>query len=119
MNKKEKEYFQNKILDRVEVVLQGLFDDPDLFLSRDDGEERVCSVCEMVNKLCKAIPNFRCGESIKGNTELNELEKALTRISAGTYGICITCNKPISKASLEKKLTRLFCTECASKKNKK
>jgi DnaK suppressor protein len=116
MKKTEREYFQNKIFDRVEVVLQNLFEDPELVLTRADGEDSVCSVCELVNKLCKAIPNFRCGESIKGNSELNELEKALTRIKTGTYGICSSCNKPIQKEILEKKLTALFCSECSSTK---
>ena len=115
MNKKDGLHFQERILSQMEVVLQNLFDEHDIIINKDNGEENVCSVCGKEIKLCKSIRDFRCADSIKGSTELYELERALQRISRGTYGFCLSCNEAISKDVLEKKLTALFCKTCNPK----
>jgi hypothetical protein len=115
MNKKDKLYFQEKIINQMESVLQTLFDEQEFVLSRDDGEENVCSVCGKEIKLCKSIRDFRCPDCIKGNSELYELERSLQRISRGTYGFCLKCNEMISKDILDKNLTALFCNNCKPK----
>jgi RNA polymerase-binding transcription factor DksA len=45
---------------------------------------------------------------------LAEVEAALERLAAGTYGICEGCGQPIAKARLEARLTARMCIECAS-----
>ncbi len=47
---------------------------------------------------------------------LGEVEDALRKMDAGTYGICEGCGRPISPARLEAKPTARLCMDCASKK---
>jgi RNA polymerase-binding transcription factor len=47
---------------------------------------------------------------------LDEVEGALAKIEAGTYGVCENCGKPIAPARLEAKPAARFCIDCASKR---
>jgi len=44
--------------------------------------------------------------------ELNEIEIALGKIKAGTYGICEMCEEPIGKERLKVKNFARFCISC-------
>lgn len=43
---------------------------------------------------------------------LNAIEEALVRIRRGTYGVCVVCTKPISKARLGAVPWTHLCREC-------
>lgn len=43
---------------------------------------------------------------------LKAIEEALARIRAGTYGVCMVCAQPISKARLEAVPWTHLCREC-------
>lgn len=43
---------------------------------------------------------------------LRAIEEALDRIRQGTYGVCATCNEPISKARLEAVPWTHLCRAC-------
>lgn len=43
--------------------------------------------------------------------ELSEVERALQRLEAGTYGTCEACGKPIDDARLEAVPAARFCLE--------
>jgi DnaK suppressor protein len=45
---------------------------------------------------------------------LRNIEAALKRIDAGTYGLCRDCNEPINPKRLEFDPTALRCIDCAS-----
>jgi RNA polymerase-binding transcription factor DksA len=45
---------------------------------------------------------------------LDEVESALSRIRAGTYGVCETCGRPIPQERLEARLAARACITCAS-----
>ena len=47
---------------------------------------------------------------------LDEVEDALAKFDAGTYGTCENCGKPIPPARLEAKPAAKFCIDCASKR---
>ncbi|HZN16046.1 MAG TPA: TraR/DksA C4-type zinc finger protein [Acidimicrobiales bacterium] len=47
---------------------------------------------------------------------LDEVVAALSKIEAGTYGLCENCGKPIAPARLEAKPAARFCIDCASKR---
>ena len=47
---------------------------------------------------------------------LDEVDDALRKMDAGTYGTCEGCGQPIAAARLEAKLTARLCMECASKR---
>jgi RNA polymerase-binding transcription factor DksA len=51
-----------------------------------------------------------------GHVELAELKRidaALGRVEAGTYGICLKCEEPISDARLEAVPDAALCKNCA------
>ena len=45
--------------------------------------------------------------------ELTDVERALARIDAGTYGICECCGQKISVGRLEARPTATLCIDCA------
>jgi DnaK suppressor protein len=45
---------------------------------------------------------------------LEEVESALSRIHAGTYGLCETCGHPIAQERLEARPTARTCIRCAA-----
>ncbi|HET7488322.1 MAG TPA: TraR/DksA C4-type zinc finger protein [Acidimicrobiales bacterium] len=47
---------------------------------------------------------------------LEEVENALAKIDAGTYGACESCGQPIAAARLEAKPAARLCIDCASKR---
>jgi RNA polymerase-binding transcription factor DksA len=46
---------------------------------------------------------------------LTEVEEALVKLSAGTYGVCEDCGSPIDPLRLEAKPAARYCINCASK----
>ena len=47
---------------------------------------------------------------------LDEVEHALEKFDAGTYGLCEGCGEPISEARLEAKPAARLCIDCASRR---
>ena len=47
--------------------------------------------------------------------DLAEIEKAITKIKKGTYGICENCNQAIELARLEVKPAAIYCLKCEKK----
>ena len=45
---------------------------------------------------------------------LTEVEDALEKFDAGTYGVCEQCGEPIQEARLEAKPAARLCINCAS-----
>ncbi len=46
---------------------------------------------------------------------LEQIEEALSRLDAGTFGVCVECNGPISKTRLQALPYTDRCIECARK----
>ena len=114
MTKDEKSFFREKILEKIEELAQDIFDDKELILDKQMGEDSVCTVCDSLEKVCEKYPEYRCPDALKGNTQLDELEKALQRLKEGTYGYCAICGEPLPKDYLLKHLTASTCPECSS-----
>jgi RNA polymerase-binding transcription factor DksA len=47
--------------------------------------------------------------------ELQEVDDAIARLDAGTYGVCASCGKPIPPARLEVRPFATHCVACAEK----
>jgi RNA polymerase-binding protein DksA len=45
---------------------------------------------------------------------LTEIDAAVERVDAGTYGVCETCGRPIGEERLEARPTARTCIRCAS-----
>ena len=50
---------------------------------------------------------------------LEQTEHALTRIDAGTYGVCESCGKPIGKARLMAFPRATLCVECKQREERR
>lgn len=48
-------------------------------------------------------------------SELHQVEDALARLDAGTYGICANCGRPIPVGRLEVRPFAMHCVACAEK----
>ena len=48
-------------------------------------------------------------------SELRQVDDALARMDAGTYGICANCGRPIPAARLEARPFAEYCVACAEK----
>lgn len=46
---------------------------------------------------------------------LHEIDDALARLDAGTYGVCAECGLPIPAARLEARPFATYCVACAEK----
>ncbi|MDA1183951.1 MAG: TraR/DksA C4-type zinc finger protein [Acidobacteria bacterium] len=55
-------------------------------------------------------------ESLDASTldEAGQIQEALDRMNAGTYGICLTCGKPVGEKRLEAVPHAATCVGCAS-----
>ena len=51
-------------------------------------------------------------------TELTQLQRALGRLDAGTYGRCEVCGKSIAEGRLEAKPAARYCVEDQAKAEK-
>jgi len=50
--------------------------------------------------------------------ELSDVDDALHRWGAGTYGVCEHCGRPIPEARLEARPTAVRCVECAGRESR-
>jgi len=108
LTKLELEEFKNKLLDRrvqIEKNLTGttleLEGMRNLELN-DEGDHAATSAKTVVDSAIL----------VQQRKELNEIELALDKIKAGTYGICEMCEEPISLPRLEVKNFARFCIAC-------
>ncbi len=50
---------------------------------------------------------------------LDQFERALQRLDAGTYGLCENCGKPIGKARMQAFPRATLCVECKQKQERR
>ncbi len=50
--------------------------------------------------------------AFKSDAQLEEFRSALHRLEEGTYGICLTCKRPISQDTLDADPTARLCPAC-------
>lgn len=48
-------------------------------------------------------------------SELHQVDEALARVDAGTYGLCANCGQPIAAARLDVRPFAEYCITCAEK----
>jgi RNA polymerase-binding protein DksA len=52
----------------------------------------------------------------QANSHLADVDAAIERVRAGTYGVCERCGREIAPARLEARPTARLCIECASRR---
>ncbi len=50
----------------------------------------------------------------RARAHVAEVEEAIARLAAGTYGICERCGEPVGKARLEARPAARRCVRCAA-----
>lgn len=86
-------------------------------LGLGDGEERLqfdSNFADSSQVTAERAELERLGKELKD--ALGEVEKALEKIEAGTYGICEACKEKIDPQRLEAMPAVKFCIKCASKR---
>jgi DnaK suppressor protein len=60
------------------------------------------------------------GQQMRGREELHlvQIEAALGRIAAGTFGVCAGCGKPVAPERLEALPWAVDCIDCHAKKRR-
>ena len=59
MTNDDKNFFREKILERIEEIAQDIFDDNMVILDKSMGEDTVCIVCDADEKVCEKYPDYR------------------------------------------------------------
>lgn len=54
------------------------------------------------------------GIGLQGQHEIRQIEAALARIAAGTYGICVSCGAQIAEDRLDLVPAAPLCHDCAA-----
>ena len=60
---------------------------------------------------CRFVEERYESELTRAATVLDDVDRALERLSDGTYGQCETCGAPVLEADLERDPTRRMCEQ--------
>jgi RNA polymerase-binding protein DksA len=115
-------HFQGLLLDerkRVVAAIQNLHDDHPGTISDETGEDAVFD-----NHLADTATETYDREldyTLEENSEnvLAEIDAALKRIEAGTYGVCINCGKQIPPERLEALPWATLCIDCKRERERR
>jgi RNA polymerase-binding transcription factor DksA len=97
---------------RIETLREEIWrNDPDLVLSERSGElsGQDQHPADMGTEMFERTKEISILERLDG--ELIEIERALTRIEAGTYGTCEACGRRIDAERLRARPAARFCIE--------
>lgn len=50
-------------------------------------------------------------------TQLSDVDAAVEKLDAGTYGVCESCGKEIGSARMEGRPTSRYCVDCKSRRS--
>lgn len=107
MNKKDLDFFKNKLLDEKTVLEQDLDSVARKSPGSPGGWEATTNNMEIdpadENELADKLEELEDNGGITDQLEkqLAEVKAALDKIETGKYGICESCGKPIEKERLE------------------
>ncbi len=98
--------------ERLEKEL-GLFTEKNPHVT-DDYDSKFPDYGDKEDENANEVAEYATNLSIEGNLEktLRDVNKALTNIEKGTYGICKYCKKPIEEKRLIARPTSSACVEC-------
>ncbi len=108
MQKSELEYFKSILLVRKEQIQKNLFGVKEEIVElqhqelNDEGDHAAASSDSLVE-------NAIISQQQK---ELEEIDRALTKIENGEYGICEMCEDPIGFQRLKVKPHAVYCIDC-------
>ncbi|HEY4613823.1 MAG TPA: hypothetical protein VII11_12625 [Bacteroidota bacterium] len=86
--------------------------------SLDDGEQYICTLCDLPVKPCLYKPSINCLTKVRTNTQLDFLSQAYRNAQNGTYGFCVKCHEPLTRRQLNKNPLQELCSSCNAKLSK-
>lgn len=111
MNKKEKEYFKKKLLERKQKILEKLTE-----LDTESKEVETDIAQDVVDKAESSYTKeFLLSLSDAERSQLFLIDNALKRLQRGEFGICQMCQKEVGKKRLEVLPWTPFCIDCQQK----
>lgn len=111
MNKKDKEYFKKKLLERKQKILEKLTE-----LDTESKEVETDVAQDVVDKAESSYTKeFLLSLSDAERSQLFLIDNALKRLQRGEFGICQMCQKEIRKKRLEVVPWAAYCIDCQEK----
>ncbi|RKY80295.1 TraR/DksA family transcriptional regulator [candidate division KSB1 bacterium] len=119
MNKKDLEFFKKLLLKKREEMIEHMefikANEMNSTTKEASGDHSAYSfhMADQGTDTSEREKNFFYAQ--RDGRYLYHLDKALERITEGTYGYCESCKKPISRERLEAVPHARLCIECKSK----
>jgi DnaK suppressor protein len=111
LNKKDKEYFKKKLLERKQKILEKLTE-----LDTESKEVETDVAQDVVDKAESSYTKeFLLSLSDAERSQLFLIDTALKRLQRGEFGICQMCQKEIGKKRLEVVPWTAYCIDCQEK----
>ncbi|MFN2472101.1 MAG: TraR/DksA family transcriptional regulator [Gaiellaceae bacterium] len=100
--------------ERVQTAIEHLHQDNAGSLEEETGELVSSSVDDHMADLATETFDRELDYTLGDNAEavLGQIEEALQRIDAGTYGTCRACGRPITPERLEARPWAALCIDC-------
>ncbi|MFP4082570.1 MAG: TraR/DksA family transcriptional regulator [Candidatus Aminicenantes bacterium] len=111
MNKKDKQYYKKKLVDRKNEIIDKLSEvyteskETEPEIAQDVGDKAESSYTK----------EFLLSLSDTERQQLIKIDEALKRIESCEYGICLRCNREIGKKRLTAIPWALYCIQCQQK----
>jgi DnaK suppressor protein len=100
--------------ERVQRAIEYLHQENSGSLEDETGEQASNSVNDHMGELATETFDRELDYTLEDNAEtvLGQIEAALARIEAGTYGVCARCGNPIAPERLEARPWAALCIDC-------
>ena len=113
MEKRQLQHYKNVLLKKREELLESIRKNP----FREDGlEARKGDLADLSDRNSNNVISIH----LKGTETklIRAVDEAIIRLEEGSYGICTSCGKKISKARLEAVPWTRLCISCKEKQYK-
>jgi hypothetical protein len=78
----------------------------------EEGEEYICSTCDLKIKVCAGNPRAFCIRKARDQTQLDILEGAHRDSRAGGKILCLCCLQPIHTRAIQQNPLAELCDAC-------
>jgi DnaK suppressor protein len=112
--KRENSYLTDK---QVESLKEGLLAEKERIINKEISEDRYClDKNELSDPLDEASINIQASQELRfrnrENFYLKKINKSLTRLNNGQYGLCEDCDAEIAYERLKARATAELCIQC-------
>lgn len=105
-------------MNNLNAIKEKLLKEKDLILLKQSTEDIDISGDETDVVQANFITGMMEKLSLRDKSKVNQIDEALSRIAAGTFGICVDCEENISYKRLEFNPHFSTCIFCAEKREK-